>query len=331
MSAGGNGQPDEGGRLPLAILAGSDPRPGTLPPAGRDKHALSGPKGAILQIAGEPLIAALIDRARAAGTFGPIYVVGPAEAYGPLGLDAELVDAHDSFGENVRTAVETLHTRHPGTASAFLACDVLPEAATLRELVGMYRRSTPCELFFPMVRAPERREVLGTSAWKPEYAVVPEPGLTPVRVLPGHLMIADLGALRLQFLYRLFDLLYRTRNRPVEQRKRALLRGFLLELLYQDLRHLLGLRAPTLTVSVLRAALGAVRALKAGALTRVRLERDVRTVLVTATHRRRHRDGAVRMPIVDALALAIDLDTVEEAEAAGATVGPSRRRASDGE
>ena len=328
MSAtGGAEEPDRGeDRLPLAILGGSDPRPGTLPPAGHDKRALSGPKGALLQIAGRPLIAALIDRARAAGCFGPIYVVGPAEVYEPLALDAELVDAHDSFGENVRTAVETLHGRHPGVASAFLACDVLPDEGTLREMVALYRRSTPCELFFPMVRAPERREALGTSAWKPEYAVLPEPGLEPVHVLPGHLMIADLGALRLEFLYRLFNLGYRTRNRPVEQRKRALLRGVLVELLIQDLRHLLGLRAPTLTVSVLRAALGTVRALKAGALTRARLERDVRTVLVTARHRRRHRDGSVRMPIVDALPLAIDLDTVEEAEAAGATVAPTRRK-----
>ena len=114
---------------------------------------------------------------------------------------------------------------------------MLPDDRTLQTLIDLYESFDDCDLFYPVVRAPERREDLGASAWKPEYKLVDRQGESPVEVLPGHLVIANLDALRLELLYRLFHLGYQTRNRPLEYRKWYLLRGVLAELLLQDLRH----------------------------------------------------------------------------------------------
>jgi len=199
---------------------------------------------------------------------------------------------------------------------AFITCDVLPEAETLRALMAN-QDSHGCDLWFPLIRADDV-ERLGASRWKPAYRVPPRRGEPAARILPGHLIVFDPAGLRLDFIYRLFQLGYATRNRSIAYRRSVMVRNLLGQLLYQDLLHVLGLRLPTLTWTVLTSGTAAAAELRAGTVTRKRLENFVRRMFVTAGHRRRHPERRVSMPLVDALALALDIDTVGEAQAAGA-------------
>lgn len=284
-----------------------------MPEGGRDKHPLAGYKAATVRIRGRRLIELLIERLSEAGWCDPILVAGPSRVYGELPAGARVIDTDGTFGDNIRASLEALRVDHPGSSVAFVTCDILPEPAALRRLHADYRVRCPCDLWFPMVRAPERSENLGASAWKPAYRIVPEPGGAPVGILPGHLAIADPGALRLRFLYRLFDLAYRTRNRSIDKRRQVLVRGVLADMVYQDLRHVLRLRPPTLTWSVLRAALPAASLLREGTITRTGLEDALRKIFVKTRHRRRHPERRIHIPFVDELSLARDIDTEEEA------------------
>ena len=72
---------DPGLPVPAIVLGGSDQRATALPDAGRDKHPLTGYKGAAIRVGGRPLIAVLLDRMRACGRFDPIWVAGPERVY----------------------------------------------------------------------------------------------------------------------------------------------------------------------------------------------------------------------------------------------------------
>ncbi len=306
--------------IPIVILGGSDSRPVELPENGRDKHPLIGFKGVDVRIGGRPLIAELVDRLRASGVFSSIYIAGPRRVYRPLELPVEVVDTDGSFGENIRAAVEAVGADHPGRPVAFVTCDVVPEVETLRILMVAWAEAAPVDLWFPLIRAPENRTRLGESAWKPRYRIVPGKGEEPVAVLPGHLVVADPAALRLPFMYRLLGLGYRTRNRPIRLRRTVMLRDVVLVLLWQDLLHLVSFRLPNLTWTVLRAGLTAAEELRRGRVTRRRMEDALRKMFVKYRHRRRHPERGVRLPIVDAMSLAKDIDTVEEAREIGAEV-----------
>ncbi len=306
--------------LPIVILAGSDPRPAALPADGRDKHPLAGYKGVDVRIGDRTLVETVVDRLRASGRFDPVYVVGPVSAFGRIDAESLLIDADGTFGQNIQTSLEAVRSASPGRPMAFITCDVLPEVDTLRELMDDYDRNVPCDVWCPLIHAPEDRRRLGASAWKPAYRIVPREGEPAVAVLPGHLAVVDPDALRLNFLYRLFQLGYRTRNRPIDYRRGVMVRGVVLELLYQDLLHLFTLRAPTLTWSVLRVGITRARELKRGTITRVRLEEALRQIFVTARHRRRNPDRRVWLPIVEGLSMAKDIDTEEEVREAGGNV-----------
>jgi len=306
-----------GTKIPIVILAGSDRRPGDLPSTVRDKHPLSGYKAVDVHIGGRTLIEVLIERLERCDRFHPIYVAGPAALLGPALGQGKLIDCDGTFGENLQVSIETVHAEHPDRPMAFITCDVLPEVETLSTLLEDYDSETPCDMWFPMIYAPEDRGSLGESAWKPAYHIVPNEGQPAVGILPGHLVLADPAALRLKFMYRLAQLAYRTRNRPIDYRRGVMVRGVVLELLYQDLWHLLTLRAPTLTWTVLSVGISAARELREGRITRARLAYALRQILVTSRHRRRHPERRVRLPIVEGLSLALDIDTEEEARAAG--------------
>lgn len=306
--------------LPIIVLAGSDLRPADLPADGRDKHPLAGYKGADVRIGDRTLIEAVVDRLRASGRFDPVYVAGPASAFGRIRTGATVIDADGTFGQNIQTSLEAVRSAHPGSPIAFITCDVLPEVETLRRLLDDYGRHEPCDLWCPFIHAPEDRQRLGASAWKPAYRIVPQEGQPAVGVLPGHLVVADPEALRLKFVYRLFQLAYRTRNRPIDYRRSVIVRGVVLELLYQDFLHLFTFRAPVLTWSVLSVGIPGASELKKGRLTRLQLERATRKIFVTSRHRKRYPDRRVLLPIVEGLSLALDIDTEEEARAAGGNV-----------
>lgn len=308
-------------RPPIVILGGSDRRAGPLPESAAERHALALYKGAAIRIGGRPLVESIIDRIEASGHFGSIYVAGPAAIYRDSPR-AQVIDTDGSFSENIRHSIEALGPTHAGGPLAFITCDVLPNATSLPEVMAHYEAHRPCDIWYPMIRAPREGDALGASAWKPTYRIVPESGREAVRTLPGHLVIVDPQALRLEFMYQLFQIGYRTRNRPIRYRRTVMLRGLLRALIQQDLLHLLGLRLPNLTWTVLSAGLPAARKLRNGTISRVELEAALRRMFVTARHRRRYPDRRAHVPILDALSLALDIDTEEEARAVGGSVGP---------
>jgi hypothetical protein len=302
--------------LPIVVLGGRDARAGAMPAGVHDKHALAGYKGVAVRIGGRAMIDCVIERLEQSGLFAPIYIAGPQSVYAHHRRSATVIDVTGSIDETIRRGVEGASRGHPGVPLALATCDVLPDVETLARLMAHYRNSAPCDAFLPMIRAPEDA-ALGVSGYKPTYQVVPEDGGGAVRVLPCHLAVLDVEALRMDFIYRFVGLIYRTRNRPIAYRRRVMLPGIILELLYQDLRHLLGLRLPNLTWTVLHSGLSAVRALKAGTITRAQLEDAFRRVFVTARHRSRYPERRVLMPVMEGLSLALDIDTEEEAAAMG--------------
>lgn len=312
-------------RVPVIVLGGRDPRRVALPDGVENLHALAGYKGVAVRIGGRALIDCVVERLERSGEFAPIYIAGPRSIYRDQRARAEVVDVSGGIDETLRAGVEAVRRAHPGLPIAFITCDVLPEHGSLARLMAEFRAAHPCDGFLPMIRAPVDRAALGASAYKPTYQVVPEPGAEPVRVLPCHLVVADVDALRTGFIYRVVRLIYRTRNRPIEYRRAVMLRGILFELLYQDLRDIFRLRLPTLTRSVLRTGLSGVEALKAGTISRARLEEGVREIFVRPRHRRRHPERRVAMPVLDELSLALDIDTEEEARALGADLSADDR------
>lgn len=308
-------------RPPIIVLGGRDARVGELPAGVEGMHALAGYKGVAVRIGGRALIECVIERLEQSALFASVYIAGPQSAYAEHRCSATVIDVTGSIDVTLRAGIEAVSREHPGVPLAVTTCDVLPELDTLKELMAQYRAAPPCDVFLPMIRAPEDPAALGASTYKPTYHVIPQAGGVPVEVLPCHLAVVDAGALRMSFIYRVIRLIYRTRNRPIEYRRNVLLRGILLELLFQDLRHLLALRLPNLTWTVLRSGLPAVKALKAGTIARAHLEDAIRRIFVTARHRRRYPERRVLMPVVEGLSLALDIDTEEEAEAMGADLG----------
>lgn len=302
-----------GAPLPIVILGGRDLRASDMPEGVTGKHPLAGYKGVAVRVGGRPLIECVVTRLLESDLFSPVYVAGPRSVYEGHVRDATIVDVGGSIDETMRAGIEGAG----GGPVALTTCDVLPEAETLAGAMALYREASPCDGFLPMIRAPEDRALLGESAYKPTYRVVPEPGAAPAEVLPCHLAVVDPGAFRMAFIYRVAGLIYRTRNKSIAYRRRVMLPRIVLELLFQDLLHLAGLRLPNLTWSVLAAGLPAARALKAGAITRARLEDAIRRIFVTAAHRSRYPDRRVAMPLMEGLSLALDIDTEEEAAAVG--------------
>ncbi|MDX1383130.1 MAG: NTP transferase domain-containing protein [Thermoanaerobaculia bacterium] len=304
--------------VPLIILGGSDRKPPQLPAGSEGRHPLSGCKGVDIQLDGRSLIEHIVDRLRACGAFEPIFVAGPAAAYGRTRVDAEVIDTDASFGDNIRRALETMIERFPGSPVAFTTCDILPDVGELDSVLDDYRQSPHADLWFPLVVAdPDQK--LGASAWKPKYRIVPEPGQEAVSVLPSHLTVIDPESLRLELLYRIFELSYRTRNRPIRYRRAYILRDVTWTLLKQDVLHVLALRLPTLTLDIVVNSMRTGNRIRRGKATLRELEDALRKVFVRRRHRQRHPDRRIRLPLTRAMTLARDIDTVEEAEALGAT------------
>ncbi len=305
-------------KIPIIILAGSDGRPSQLPEGVDEVHSLAGLKGADLKINGVPLVKHVVERIRASDSFGPVYVAGPARVYRSICPDVDLVDTHADFGTNIDRSLRTVQARHPGEPVAFITCDILPEAETLDAMADDFRRAGPCDLWFPLVRVPTDPKKLGASVWKPRYRVRPARGRQAVEVLGGHLVIVDPPALRLDFLRRLFSHVYATRNRNLAYRRSVVLLRMIGSLLLEDCRRLLTLRLPDITWVTVRAGVGGVSRLGRGRITLAQLEQVLSDLLIRRD-RTRKTGCRVRVPLVDPLSLALDIDTEEEALSWGAS------------
>ena len=303
--------------VPLIVLGGSDRRPAYMPPGGRSKHPLAGIKGVDVKIGGRPLIDVVIERLRQASVFDPIYVAGPGHAYRSLS-DGVSIDTDGGFGRNIQVGVETARRLHGDGPLAITTCDIVPDPDEMQAVVTDFWDHSPLDFFFPLIEAPRDPKRLGASGWKPQYHVTPEGVSGPVPVLPGHLAIFDSAALRWKFMYRLMELAYRTRNRPILYRNTYMARRLLWIMLVQDLIHLLNLRLPTFTWDTLLSGTWAARRLKEKVIKQSELELAIRRMFIKRRHRRKYPERRVRMPVVDAMSLARDIDTQEEALAFGA-------------
>jgi len=300
-------------KIPTIILGGSDLRPAGLPASAGGLHPLSAYKGVAVRVGGRPLIAHLVDRLRGCPEFDPIYIAGPERIYGRERISASIIDTDSTFADNIRTAVDTVRCTVSQTPLAFIASDILPASEELRAFLDNYLGQGDCDLWYPLVRAPGDAGQLKAFGWKPQYRIRPGAGGEAVRVLPGHLLVADPAALRLRFIYRLLEVAYQTRNRPVAARHGAMVRRVVLSLVGEDLRQLLVLRAPTRTYTTLRNALFIARRLAAGNLSQEELELALTEVAVEPHHRKRFPGRGIRLPILEGLSFAEDIDTAEEA------------------
>jgi len=307
-------------RPPVIILGGSDRTRSHLPGPGRDKHPLTGYKGADILFQGIPLVARIVERLEQSGQFGALYIAGPSAAYSHIETAATLIETDGGFAENIRVSLERVRGDHPGKPIAFLTCDVLPEVETLQSVMQHYRRHAPCDVWFPTIAAPTDPDRLGASGWKPSYRIAPQPGEPPQRVLPCHLLIADPDSLRLDLVLNIFHLAYRTRNRSVTYRRTVMLRALLAGLLWQDVLHVFGLRWPTLTLSVVWNGTRMGMELARGTITRPAMEDYVRRVLIKRSHQNRHPERRIVSPRLEGLSLALDIDTEEEAAQMGGQV-----------
>jgi hypothetical protein len=291
-------------------------------PSGADKHPVSGPKGLAIQLGGKPLIDRLLVRLKEADAFDPIFIAGPASAYGESRDGVEVIDTDGSFGQNIAVSVAFARERCPGRPLAVTTCDILPDPEEMERMLADYRAHVPLDFWFPMILAPADRKVLGASAWKPQYRMTPTGGGDPIAILPGHLVVVDPESIRQGFINRSFELAYRSRNRPLLYRSFFIVGHLLLYLLGKDLRQILNLRVPAVTLAVIYQAIMMSHKLRWGTMTPEELARRFRMVFVRSRHRRKFPDRGGRLPLIDAISFAKDMDTQEEAEERAAEFQP---------
>lgn len=301
-------------KIPLIVLAGRDRNLAEVADNGRGRRPLQGYKGAEIKIGDRPLIQLLVDRMAGCGVFDPIWVAGPERVYGPWLKNAGIIDTDGTFGQNLRFCVEHLRKESRPRMLAVTTCDILPDADELAEVMADFRRLLPTlDFWMPQIHVPEDPESLGASDWKPRYRLVPRKGEPSVPVLPGHMIICDPEAVRLTFVYRFFDILYRTRNRSLSYRRWMVTRELLWGLFIEDFRRLVSLRMPTVAATVIYSSLLMASKLKAGTATVQEMEVHIRRALIQRRHRRRFPDKRGRVLLCPAMSLAKDIDTVEEA------------------
>ncbi len=300
-------------KIPLIVLGGRDAQLAEMTDNGRGHRPLQGYKGAELKVGGRPLIQELIDRMTATGVFSPVLIAGPSRIYAPFVQGAGVVDTDGTFGENLKTGVEWVRRELRTELVAVTTCDILPDTEELAEAVADLRRHQPFDYWMPQIVIPEDPEDLGASEWKPRYRLVPAGEEKSVPILPGHIIVCNPEAVRLKFVYRFFDVLYRTRNRPMAFRRLKLMRALLWGLVLEDLKRLGSLRLPRIFFPVVYNSLILASKLKAGVAPIRETEDRIRRVFIKTDHRRRHPERRGRVLLSPALSLAKDIDTEEEA------------------
>lgn len=301
--------------IPLVVLAGSDPEPARLPEGTSELHPLRGAKAISIKVDHKPILDVLLERLRSSGHFDPILIAGPAWLLGHEHSGAAVIDTDGTFGVNLRAAVEHFMSHHEGGPLAFTTCDILPDLEDLDLVMEDFRSHWPLDFWFPVIQAPNDTS-LGASSWKPRYRLIPEGEDASVSILPGHLVIVDPWAFRLPLIYRSFQLAYETRNTAVMPRLWRILSGVLTGLVGADVRDAVRLRLPAKTATAVYHGIALALELR-GEARQASLEKRLRGIFVRHRHRRRHPELGGRIPLTQALSLAKDIDTQEEAEEAG--------------
>ncbi len=308
------------GTIPLIILAGGDRSPTRLPEEGAGKHPLCGLKGFDIRLGDRPMVDLLLDSLRQAEAFDPIFIAGPTSVYGSTRQGARVIDTDGSFGENIRTSIEKVMEEHPSEPMALITCDVLPDVEELLMLLEDYERHSPLIFWFSLILAPDEPELLGASAWKPQYRVRNAGADESSRILPGHLFIAEPYRFRRGLVSRVFELAFNSRNRSIGYRLSYIVRRIISYLLGQDLKRIWKLRLPKLTVTAIYNGILLASRLRQGIISTTELEKRFRRIFIKENQRSAYRG---RIILSDALTLARDIDTMEEAEEKARELGIS--------
>jgi hypothetical protein len=295
---------------PLIILAGG----------ARDDEAvrgetdrIAGPKGITIQLDGRPLIDVVVERFTACGGFDPILIAGPVERYGASRGPATVVDTDVDFAGNIRAGLAGIPDSVAPGPVFFASCDVIPVVEELRGVMDDYHEHTPLDFWYPQIRVPEDKKLLGSSAYKRRYLIRPEGEERVVETLPGHLLAIDPQVVRRSLFYRCFELAYQSRTQPVAWRFLSISGGTLLQLVREDIRSLASGRLPFHLWEILGNGFRLAWGLARGGITQANVERFLGKTFSTRRHRRRFPDRGGRIPILDALSLARDIDTKAEA------------------
>ena len=301
--------------MPLVILGGRDREVTTLPEDGRGKHVLGGYKAVDLMIGEHRLIDLLVQRFRASGSFDPIYIAGPSAVYGEV-AGARLLETDAHLAENLETCVRAMVEREPGRQVMFTTCDIVPDPDELANALEDFHGHQPLDFWMAQIRVPTDVKRLGESSWKPKYFLRPTGEAEAVPVLPGHIVVVDPALLDGDLLFRFFGGLYSTRNRPISARI-GLIAGRVLGYLFGvDLRNLMRLRWPKRTWTVVYNCLWLAYRLAKGTSRQEDYEVRIRRIFFDPEHVRAHPRRAARVAILEALSLAKDIDTEEEAQEA---------------
>ena len=307
--------------IPLILLAGSSRRYDQMPADGQGHHPLSGYKAASLRLGDKPLIEHVCDSFRACGAFDPIYVAGPEAVYRDFDLGGALIiDSDGNFGENLKTATEHVATAHPKSQVAYATADVLPSLEDLKIVLDDFEACSPCSFWMLECREPAESQKLGTSTWKPKYWIRSEHDEVPVPTLPGHLVIATPEGTRRQLLYEIFDIAYNTRNTSIEHRLWVVTLGMFASLLRADWRRIRSGRLPISTLEILINGLHFTFRLRQGIDHEV-MAKLLRRVFLLPEYRRGRSHEKGRVAVLDVLTLARDVDTREEAQELGLSLG----------
>lgn len=300
-------------KIPLIILGGGA-KEAEVVEGGHGSPRLKGLKGATVRLGGRLLIDIVVERFRSNGFFDPIFIAGPVTAYGESREGAEVIDTDADFGGNIKAAHEAVEPRLDPDFLAFTTCDVIPEPEDLELLVRDFQQHPLPDFWFPVARVPEDESLLGAAAGKRQYRVRRDGEDKAVAILPGHIVGVDPEAPQAELLYSAFEFAYRSRTRPVFYRFLYITSRLLLRVLKYDLQGLLKLRPPLITLVGVWNAVLLSHLLGTGTGSQTQVAERVRRLFLKREHRRRHPDRKGRVPILDVLSLAKDIDTQREAE-----------------
>tara|TARA_B100000315_G_scaffold258949_1_gene312905 strand:+ start:2325 stop:3248 length:924 start_codon:yes stop_codon:yes gene_type:complete len=302
-------------KLPIIILAGSDPQPGPTPADFTQNDMLSGFKAMCKLPSGVPLIRELIERFNASGRFKQPIIIGPRRVYERI-LNCEIVDVEGNLATTLKHTHKFITQRfHHLDPVAISACDILPTPEEIRLLLKTsYDPNKDSQFWWQLVNA--KPELLNASSWKQSYQLRPDNDQALMNLYPGHLVVVRVGALRMRVVNSILQITYWYRNRELRTRHVQVAAESFYRLLAEDLRSLLSLRLPLFSVSIPIRGLLAYYKMVRKQLTLREFEHHVAKALVRRTFRNSAQGRPVRFTATNILAFAKDIDTKAELEEA---------------
>ncbi|HIB53313.1 MAG TPA: hypothetical protein EYO39_00565 [Nitrospirales bacterium] len=303
-------------RLPLLILAGSDPQPGPAPAGLAQDDMLSGFKAVYRLPSGVPLISELIQRFNASGRFEQPILIGPRRVHEGI-VDCEIVDVEGSLATTLEHTYKFITRRfHHLDPVAISACDILPTPDEIRSLLETnYDPHEDAQFWWQLVDT--KPESLNVSSWKQSYQLRPDTDQPPMNLYPGHLVIVRVGALRMRVVNSVLQIAYWYRNRDLRTRHVHVAIESFRRLLAEDIRSLTSLRLPLFSISIPIRGLLAYYKMVRKQLTLREFEHHVAKTLVRRAFHKSAQGRPVRFTVTPILAFAKDIDTKAELAEAG--------------